>query len=261
MENKKTVPGNLSLQETKRWLTPTAINTFINCPRKFFNRYISKIKHAPNIYLIRGGAVHRAIEQFYKLRLNQCRAYDVPELKKLLHGIFRCEWKSREKTLDRLGLTASDQSFFLNDSLKMLDNFIDGFVDDQNFNDPDIEKQISSKQLKLKGRIDAIYKNNLRTPPLIIDFKTNKSMEFNPEHKRQLGLYALLYFKKYQLIPDIGIRFLRFKNGLKKMAVSPEYLETMEDMVLDIHNRTQSDDIADYPCVCSMCDKSYKKAA
>ena len=86
-------------------------------------------------------------------------------------------------------------------------------------------------------------------------------MEFNPAHQRQLGLYALLYFEDYQVIPDVGIHFLRFKNGLKQMAVSPEHLETIKDMVLDIHSRTQSDDIADYPCVCGMCDKSYKKAA
>jgi CRISPR/Cas system-associated exonuclease Cas4 (RecB family) len=261
MENKKTAPDGLSLRGTKRWLTPTAINTFINCPRKFFNRYISKIRQAPNIYLIRGAAVHRAIEQFYRLKLNQCRAYEAPELKQLLHDIFRCEWEARGKILNRLGLTASDQSYFLNDSLRMLDNFIDGFFDNQRFEDPDTEKQISSEKFKLKGRIDAIYKNSPNTPPLIIDFKTNKSMEFNPVHKRQLGLYALLYFEKYQVMPDVGIHFLRFKNGLKQMAVTPEYLESMKDMITDIHIRTQSDDIADYPCVCGMCDKSYKKAA
>lgn len=261
MENRKALQGACALRKPKRWLTPTAINTFINCPRKYYDRYIAGIKKAPNIYLIRGSAVHRAIEQFYKLKLHQCRVYDAPELKKLLHGIFQCEWEARAKTLKRLGLTPSDQSYFLSDSLKMLDNFIDGFWDDQRFDDPDIEKQISSEKLKLKGRIDAIFKNNPRDPPLIIDFKTNKSMEFNPEHKRQLRLYALLYFETHQVIPDVGIYYLRFKNGLKQMAVSPDDLETMKDMVADIHSRTRSDDIADYPCVCGRCDNAYRKAA
>ena len=261
MENRKTVPDGLSLRKTKRWLTPTAINTFINCPRKYFNRYILGTRQAPNIYLIRGSAVHRAIEQFYRLKLQQCKDYDAPELKQLLHDIFQCEWEARRKTLRRLGLTASDQDYIFSDSLSMLDNFIDGFIDSQNCDDPDIEKQISSEKLKLRGRIDAIYKNSPNSPPLIIDFKTNKSMEFYPEHKRQLGLYALLYFEENQVIPDVGVHFLRFKNGLNQMAVTSEYLESMKAMVTDIHSRTQSDDIADYPCVCGMCDKSYKKAA
>ena len=28
----------------KRWLSPTAINTYLRCPRKFFLRYIKKLK-------------------------------------------------------------------------------------------------------------------------------------------------------------------------------------------------------------------------
>ena len=43
----------------ERILSPTSINTYLNCPRKFYLRYIQRLKSRPTIHLIRGQIVHR----------------------------------------------------------------------------------------------------------------------------------------------------------------------------------------------------------
>ena len=54
----------MSQQNKKRWLSATAINTYLRCPHKFYLRYIKKLKTKPSIYLFRGMAVHEALAEF-----------------------------------------------------------------------------------------------------------------------------------------------------------------------------------------------------
>ena len=49
-----------------RILSPTAINTYLSCPRKFYLRYIKKLRTRPSIHLIRGQIVHQTLHQFHK---------------------------------------------------------------------------------------------------------------------------------------------------------------------------------------------------
>ena len=67
-------------------------------------------------------------------------------------------------------------------------------------------------------------------------------------------------FEKYKIIPDVGIQFLNFHDGLLKFPVNADVLKRTKKLVLDIHNKIKSDNIKDYPCTCGgYCEKDIIK--
>ena len=108
----------------------------------------------------------------------------------------------------------------------------------------------------LLGRIDAIH--STQNPPFLVDFKTSKSKEISDDYKRQMGIYALLYNDNFNVMPAVGIHFLKFQNGLTQFHINERSLEETRSLVLDIHARIQSENIENYPCVCGWCDRNYR---
>jgi CRISPR/Cas system-associated exonuclease Cas4 (RecB family) len=231
--------------KTKRWLSPSSINSFIRCPRAFFYTRIAKLKQKPSIHLIRGIAVHSAIEKFYKYKETN------------IEELFKFEWEEQYQSLIETKLKASDIEFFYHESIKMLTNFFDDFLKNDGFNKPEpiIEKTFFSKKYQLLARLDKI--EQARSPPLITDFKTSKSVEVTDDYKRQMGLCALLYEEAYRIRPKVEIHFLKFPNGKKRFRVSDKFLNEMKTLVAAIHRKTQSNDPRDYPCTCGYCSKSF----
>ena len=54
---------------------------------------------------------------------------------------------------------------------------------------------------------------------------------------------------------------MKFANGLKTYTVSDTYLDKIKELILEIHDKTQSEDINDYPCICGWCEKNYYAAS
>ena len=241
----------------KRWLSPTAINSYLRCPRHFYLSKIKKIKQKPSIHLIRGIAVHKAVEKFYANKMNQYPDMDYSELRHLVIGLFKTEWEDKTDSLDSLELTVDELDFYNWDSQMMMLNFLDDFVRNKGFNKPDpvIEKTLFSHKYLLLARLDKIEKQLL--PHYIEDFKTSKSMEITEEIKRQMGICSLLYQEVYKRKPILGVNFLKFKNGRKIIDLSDDYIEGLKHLVLEIHAKTQSEHIKDYPCKCRWCHKNF----
>jgi CRISPR/Cas system-associated exonuclease Cas4 (RecB family) len=208
--------------------------------------------------MIRGALVHKTIQDFFSLKAKDCKGYDFTDLKIVIYNLFKHTWQTRKKTFDQINITQSEQDFYFSQSLPMLYNFMETIYFNRDLGDtiPMVEKNLQSKKLKLKGRVDAIFKPQ-RGPPLILDFKTSQSMDMSLEYIRQLGVYALLYHETYNIIPDIGVHFLRFKKGLQKYSIKKQFLKFIKTLVKDVYNRTRSTDIADYPCVCDRCHHKY----
>jgi CRISPR/Cas system-associated exonuclease Cas4 (RecB family) len=242
----------------KRWLSPSSINAYIRCPRKFYYSKIAKLKQKPSIHLIRGIAVHNAIEKFYKYKVNQCADMEYSRLRKIVIELLRDEWLVQKKNIRKLDLSNDDLGFFVQESKKMMLNFLHDFIHNKGFEKkpPVIEKTLFSKKHKVLGRIDAIYNN--KDPPLLVDFKTSKSKKVYDDQKRQLGIYALLYKENFNKLPDVAIHFLKFKDGLERFEVTDKFIEDIKILIADIHEKTQSDDIKDYPCTCGWCDKDFE---
>ena len=244
-------------KKKKRWLSPTAINSYLRCPRHFYLSKIKKIKQKPSIHLIRGIAVHKAVEKFYANKMNQYPDMDYSELRHLVIGLFKTEWEDKTDSLDSLELTVDELDFYNWDSQMMMLNFLDDFVRNNGFRKPDpvIEKTLFSHKYLLLARLDKIEKQLL--PHYIEDFKTSKSMEITEEIKRQMGICSLLYQEVYKRKPILGVNFLKFKNGRKIIDLSDDYIEGLKHLVLEIHAKTQSEYIKDYPCKCRWCHKNF----
>ena len=244
-------------KKKKRWLSPTAINSYLRCPRHFYLSKIKKIKQKPSIHLIRGIAVHKAVEKFYANKMNQYPDMDYSELRHLVIGLFKTEWEDKTDSLDSLELTVDELDFYNWDSQMMMLNFLDDFVRNKGFSKPGpvIEKTLFSHKYLLLARLDKIEKQLL--PHYIEDFKTSKSMEITEEIKRQMGICSLLYQEVYKRKPILGVNFLKFKNGRKIIDLSDDYIEGLKHLVLEIHAKTQSEYIKDYPCKCRWCHKNF----
>ena len=246
-----------NVKKKKRWLSPTAINSYLRCPRHFFLSKIRKLKQKPSIHLIRGIAVHNAIENFYKKRMNKYPNMDYAEMRHIVIGLFKTEWKDKSDSLNFLDLKVDELDFYNWDSQKMMLNFLDDFARNKGFRKPDpvIEKTLFSHKYLLLARLDKIEKQPL--PHYIEDFKTSKSMDITEDIKRQMGICSLLYQEVYKQKPILGVNFLKFRNGRKIIDLSNGYIEGVKHLVLEIHAKTQSEDIADYPCKCRWCHKNF----
>ena len=196
--------------------------------------------------------------EFYKRNLHRCAAANYSDLKHTLIDLFEDEWDTQKDSLLECKLNLDEIEFFMADSRGMMVNFLHDFIKDAGFEKetPTIEKTLFSKKYLLLGRIDAIHRG--RDPPLVIDFKTCKSKEVTPEYKRQLAIYALLYKENFKTIPELGIHFLKFQDGLETFTVSDKDIDDIRDLVLEVHAATQSEDIEDYPCRCGWCSKNFE---
>jgi len=68
-----------------KFLSPTSINTYLRCPRKYYLKYIKGLKEKPSIHLIRGKAVHDAIAKFHKSETQDLKDFERVKID-LLHG-------------------------------------------------------------------------------------------------------------------------------------------------------------------------------
>jgi len=241
----------------KRWQSPTSINAYLRCPRKFYNSKIAKLKGKPSIHLLRGDAVHKAVEKFYKFRFNRCSNMEYSDLRSAALDLFKDEWDAKKKGLLELKLTEDELTFFEKDSEKMIINFLDDFIASHGFEkpNPEVEKTLFIPDLKLVVRIDKIESEDGK--PTICDFKTSKSMELTDDYLRQMGICALAYKHKYGKTPDAQVHFLKFQEGRMPVKILEPLIQEMEELINDIHHKTQSDDIEDYPCTCGWCENEF----
>jgi len=109
---------------------------------------------------------------------------------------------------------------------------------------PIAEQHFISRKFGVQGFIDAIEIQDGKTR--VMDYKTSSSSELTDEYLLQLSIYTLLYHEKYGKFPDeVGLYLLR--HGEKTIKADEKLLKLAEKECLEIHRRTLSDDIEDYP--------------
>ena len=52
----------------KRVQSPSSINTYFQCPRKYYYIYNMKLKTSPSIHLVRGLVAHKVLENFFTIQ-------------------------------------------------------------------------------------------------------------------------------------------------------------------------------------------------
>ncbi|MBS3106887.1 PD-(D/E)XK nuclease family protein [Candidatus Woesearchaeota archaeon] len=242
-----------------RMQSPSSINTYKQCPRKYFYQYILNLPTKPSIYLIRGSIVHEVLEKFFDLDIT---SLDEKELEFGMRSFVTAHllrlWTKNRTNLLILGLAEEELERYLLESQDMLQGFVTIFAKKlrkraeicgtlkEAFSEltPSVEEEIINPDLKVKGFIDAIHTHDKET--VIMDYKTSKKDELTPAYRLQLSIYALLYKLKYGKAPDkVGINFLKF--GERMMDVDEKLLEETKKEVRLIHELTQTDKIKDFP--------------
>lgn len=240
----------------KRVQSPSSINTYKQCPRKYFYQYIEKLTTLPNIHLVRGNIAHSVLEDFYDITLPE-KDYQI-FFKNAVQKLLLHHWRKAELRLNSLNLTEDQLKFYFEETILMLMNWVNHFIETfkeelqknlspiQAFHKltPIREQRYHSKNYHVQGFIDTVH--HLEDEVYIVDYKTNANFDFKDEIKLQLAIYSLLYFEKHGHPPSkVGIFFLRHK--LKFMKVDPELLDLARREIALIHQNTESKDIQNYP--------------
>lgn len=244
----------------KRVQSPSSINTYKQCPRKYFYQYIVKHPTKENIHCIRGNVVHSALEDFFKLDpINIDPVYFKKALSTQLKNSFDEHWKKAAKRLQKTGLLDEQLTMYYTDSTSMLANFLTSFFKDMdkemenkefiqawtNLAPHAIEKQYRDGELMVRGFIDVIHKDG--NDIILVDYKTSKTSEMKKEYMLQLGIYCVLYERSHGEYPKkVGIWFL--KDKLKMVDVTPKLVKDALFEIEQIHFATENaDTIGEYP--------------
>lgn len=234
--------------------SPTSINVYNQCPRLYYHQFKEKRPPFPNIILIKGNAVHKALEEFFN---------DDPPLatnpmvwaSKRLRRLFMKTWESHRQEVEQIGLPEQEIKNHYDECMAMLTHWLEKFLKridstGQSFEEafdalrPITEDECYLEKYEIRGFIDVVDKSDGDVK--IIDYKTSSKFELTKEYKLQLAVYAYLYEQKHGKRPDkVGIYFL--KERLHLISVDDAMIDFAEQQCKNIHEKTQSDDIKDYP--------------
>lgn len=241
----------------KRIQSPSSINTYKQCPRKYYYQYILKLPTKTNIHLVRGKAIHSVLEHFFKINVDYVSEENYEfELKIVLLSLLDKFWNSSGKQFAGLGLSAKEIRGFYDESRVMVLNWYSmflgklkkemkgkDFVEAFQKLTPKTEQEFLSEQFMVRGFIDAIH--DFENEVHLIDYKTSKDSVIKEGYKTQLAIYALLYYEKHNKLPNkVGICFL--KHNEKFINVDEELLDLAKQECKLIQENTKSDKIADY---------------
>ncbi|PIN76842.1 hypothetical protein COV17_00770 [Candidatus Woesearchaeota archaeon CG10_big_fil_rev_8_21_14_0_10_36_11] len=245
----------------KRVESPSSINTFKQCKRKYYYSYIEKLPSVPNIHQVRGNMVHSVLENFYDVDTTGFTEENYPlKCKEIIQTLALHYWKQYEPKLKELHLSKDNEMFYFEESMLMIMNWVNHFIDDMRkvmekhniscqeaFNKltPIREQKFMSEKHSIRGFIDAVH--HIDDEVHIIDYKTNAQFEMKESIKLQLAIYSLLYEELHGKMPHkVGIFFLR--NKLKIMNVDKELIQLAKREIELIHAHTSlTEQKKDYP--------------
>jgi len=240
-------------------LSPSAIITYLKCPRDFYYRYIKRLPTPKTPALIKGSVIHKTLEQFFRKKY-------VPELEEYMNELFQSAWENYQEEWDGLSLTPDQLEKEKQDCKNQIDLFITAFllkikglVDAEKAENerhaffllrPQFkELWIEDKELELAGYIDRVHTdfNGITT---IGDYKTGSRFGLgnSEDYDLQCGLYALLYKKATGKVPDwVSIIYIRYGEEVRT-RVTPYLIKWALEKVQYVRERTLTDNIEDYPC-------------
>lgn len=262
---KSIFPALISFPMPKRVESPSSINTFKQCQRKYYYQYIEKLPTLPNIHQLRGNVAHATLEKFYELDHSTLTSTltennYAQQFRTRIQTLFVNNWLHYLPQIKVLKLHPDQERFYFEETMLMLMNWVNQFIGsfekvqkEKDISLPEIFQQLTpvreqkfvSATYSVQGFIDAIHQ--VEDEVHIIDYKTNASFELKDGIMLQLAIYSLLYQEKHGTRPSkVGIFFLRHK--LRLMDVDEELLELAKKEIQLIHAHTaQSAALEHYP--------------
>ena len=235
--------------------SPSSIITYKQCPRLYYYRFLQRRESFPHIDLIKGNLVHSTLQGFFSEKPPIAERNYEYWAHETLRKIFIERLSKKRKEIQSLKLSDSEIENHYLDCWEMLNHWLEDFfirIDKtgKKFKEafeqlkPLTETEVYVKEYDIKGYIEVIDKSDGDVK--IIDYKTSSAFDISKEHKLQIAIYAYLYYKKYGIMPDkVGIHFLREKLHL--ISVDKSMIDFAERECKEIHEKTKSRDIKDYP--------------
>ncbi|MCA9477952.1 MAG: PD-(D/E)XK nuclease family protein [Nanoarchaeota archaeon] len=242
----------------KRLQSPSSINTYLQCPRKYYFLYHLKMPTSPSIHLVRGSVAHLALEHLYQLLPEVISENHRENLKVIIVELLKKFWKEHQEEFNELNMNEQEIQSYFEETKGMLINYINQFSDKVDAQmsrgldfpeafrklTPEVEKEYRSDDYSVRGFIDVI--ENHDGIVRLMDYKTSKRAHITDAYKLQLAIYALLYELEHGNKPDeVGIYFL--KEGEQVLPVNEELVKHAQFYIEQIHASTESDHIDDYP--------------
>ncbi len=241
----------------------SSINTYRQCPRKYYYSYVEGLPQKPNIYQIRGRIAHQVLEDFFKLDISRLslNKFDASNfefsMKILLQDMLSRLWSASEEEFGKLEMSKNEiegykqetqhmiQCWFL-DFLERLKEYegLYGFKEAFERLAPVSEEHFLSEEMGVQGYVDAIHKDEDGIK--IIDYKTSKKDGMTDDYRLQLSIYSILYHEKYGFYPSKAGLYL-LKHGERLLDVEEGLLEFGREELKKIHLCTTSQDVRDYP--------------
>jgi len=256
-------------------LSPSSINAFYYCPRKWYKTYVEGIRGPDTIHTIRGKAVHKACEDIFDKEFMETIPYKVQEavpiLKEKIINIFEEEWNTYEKELEAIELNNDEINNVYTASATALQDFIDRKINAalvlmdkgkakrfrtafKKIAPKFKELWIDNRTYNVGGFVDAVEKDSYSDDIALIDYKTSlrHGEMLTADYRRQLALYALMYHDKYKVKPRyVGIHYL-LDNSTILLEVTEELEQYAIDTINDVRSKIQEWDVDEekYPDVC-----------
>lgn len=261
---------NIYKEPMPRTESSSSINTFRQCPRKYYFAYKLKLPTKDSIATITGKAVHDSLEKFFKINLGEInhQKFEI-EFEHFLVKEFHNNWVQAVPKLIELKIYKDKILDYYQDSIEMLNNFLKRFCSSMRIElakydfihafeklRPLTEVYILSEKYNVHGYLDALYLHDDKI--IIMDYKTSKKDEVSEQYKLQLAIYVLLAYEKFGKLPDkVGLYFLR-QGSERFVEVTEELLRFAQREAELIHVNTESNHIKDYAkCpgpLCNWCD-------
>ncbi len=259
IRKQKTVMEKLLRLLTTSGISPSALNTYINCSLQYYFRYIAGIREQDDMEesldaSTIGSAVHDALEGIYKERLD--KTLDAAFIEKHLKDKANIEQRVREPLKERFDQESLSRGKnlllykvcvklveeFLKHETKYLQQLYDSGTSMQIIGlEEDLEYRIAINEVEVKvgGRTDRVeqieevvqiadYKTGTRSTIPTLTEETWANLMKDPKYAKpvQLLMYAWLYFKnsgKKDLEIRSGIYWLRDANKeLNTLLVSKD---------------------------------------
>lgn len=209
-------------------MSPTALNNYLTCPRKFFYQNLIRLPQAKHPSAAMGTAIHAALEKYFK----QYHLKKIKPPKEFLTLHFK-------NALAKELLTDKDYQDKLAIGLKTLNEYYDNYhetfssetIAEFNFSDRDYPVQIEN--IKITGKIDKIEPSSKGL--VVTDFKTG-----NPDSALSKLSHGQDYWRQlvfYKILCDHSTKFKRAFPSQSMSTARVEFLEKSRKTGTFIHRQ------------------------
>ena len=221
----KTVDRKLNKQKKETneiILSPSNLETFDECPKKFEYGYLFKLSGETTISISFGNSIHNTLRDYYRILIND-KKIKSDQIEKIYKNNWQPEGYSNKIDMDN--------------NYKKGVKIITNYIKSDKIDPIDVEKNFDYKvgNCKLTGRIDRINKTDDGLE--IIDYKTGdgrKKTISELSSNIPLWIYALYMSEKYEqenifLILDyiVSNKVLKIKVDQKKLDKKREKIESV----------------------------------